>query len=136
MTGDIRLHWSSKNLPLVLQADELGSSARCSTAPQRDQRYVTSSRFCYGRSSLRYQAIARNPRQTVSHTDSVVENDVGQRLMNLDAAVVLNKAEFAKAIHEEADAGPSGADHLCQGFLRDLRNQSFWFTRLAKFRQQ
>ena len=56
--------------------------------------------------------------------------------MNLDAALVCNKAEFAKAIHEEADAGPSGADHLCQGFLRDLRNECFSFTRLAKLRQQ
>jgi len=56
--------------------------------------------------------------------------------MNLDATVVCNKAELAKAIHEEADAGPSGADHLRQGFLRDLRNQSLWFTRLAKLRQQ
>ena len=56
--------------------------------------------------------------------------------MNLDAPVVLNKAELAKAVHEETDAGPSGADHLRQGFLRDLRNQSFWFTRLTKLRQQ
>jgi hypothetical protein len=42
--------------------------------------------------------------------------------MNPDATVVLNKAKLAKAIHEEADAGPSGADHFCQCFLRDLRN--------------
>ena len=36
--------------------------------------------------------------------DSIVQNDVEQRLVNPDAAVVFNKAELAKAIHEEADA--------------------------------
>jgi hypothetical protein len=42
--------------------------------------------------------------------------------MNPDATVVFNKSKLAKAIHEEADAGPSGADHFCQSFLCDLRN--------------
>ena len=56
--------------------------------------------------------------------------------MDPDAAVVFDKAELAKAIHEEADAGPGGADHLCQSFLRDRRNQVFRFSRLTKFGQQ
>jgi hypothetical protein len=42
--------------------------------------------------------------------------------MNPDATVVFNKSKLAKAIHEEADAGPSGADPFCQSFLCDLRN--------------
>lgn len=34
-----------------------------------------------------------------------MQNHIEQRFMNPDATVVLNnKAEFAKAIHEEADA--------------------------------
>jgi len=41
--------------------------------------------------------------------------------MNLDTAVVVNEPEFAKAVHEEADAGARSADHLCQGLLRDGR---------------
>jgi len=68
--------------------------------------------------------------------DSIVQNDVEQRSMNPDATVVFNKAELAKAIHEEANAGPSGTDHFRQCFLRDLRNQRFRFPRLAKLRQQ
>ena len=56
--------------------------------------------------------------------------------MNPDAAVVFNKAELAKAIHEEADAGPGGSDHFRQSFLRDLWDQRFRFSRLAKLRQQ
>jgi hypothetical protein len=56
--------------------------------------------------------------------------------MNPDATVVFNKAELAKAIHEEAHARPGGADHFGQSFLRDLRDQRFRFSRLAKLRQQ
>jgi hypothetical protein len=36
--------------------------------------------------------------------DSIVQNHIEQRFMNPDATVVFNKAELAKAIHEEADA--------------------------------
>src|SRR5271154_1586178 len=56
--------------------------------------------------------------------------------MNPDAAVVFNEAELAKAIHEEAHTRPGGANHFCQSFLRDLWDQRFWFSRLAKLRQQ
>ena len=47
---------------------------------------------------------------------SIVQNDVEQRPMNLDAAVVFDEAEFAKAVHEEADARPGRSNHLCQSF--------------------
>ena len=67
----------------------------------------------------------------------LIEQDhVEQRLMYLDAAVVTDKAELAKAIHEKADARPRGANHLRQGFLRDGRNVGFRFARLAKFGHQ
>jgi hypothetical protein len=56
--------------------------------------------------------------------------------MNTDATVVFNEAELAKAIHEEADAGPGGSNHFRQRFLRDRWDQRFRFSRLAKFRQQ
>ena len=40
----------------------------------------------------------------------IEQNCVQQRLVHLDAAVVADEAELAKAIHEEADAGPRGAE--------------------------
>ena len=43
--------------------------------------------------------------------------------MYLDAAVVTDEAERAKAIHEEADTGPRRADHLRQGLLRNVGNE-------------
>ena len=64
----------------------------------------------------------------------IVQNHIEQRLVNLDAAVVFNEAELAKAVHEEADAGSGGADHFRQGLLSDLGDQCFRFTRLAEFR--
>ncbi len=36
--------------------------------------------------------------------DSVVEDNVEQRLMDADASVVLDKAQLAETIHEKADA--------------------------------
>src|ERR1700678_1694450 len=56
--------------------------------------------------------------------------------MHLNAAVVFDEAEFAKAIHEEADPRAGGPDHLCQGFLGDLRDQAFRFARHAELRHQ
>jgi hypothetical protein len=43
---------------------------------------------------------------------SIQQNRVQQRLVNLDAALVFDEAEFAKAVHQEVDAGASAADHL------------------------
>ena len=56
--------------------------------------------------------------------------------MHPDAAVVFDKPEFAKAIHEEADAGPRGADHLRQRLLCYGRNKGFRISRLAILRHQ
>ena len=52
----------------------------------------------------------------------VVQDDVQQGTVHLDVAVVANESEFAKAIHEEADAGSRGTNHLSQGFLTNLWN--------------
>jgi hypothetical protein len=56
-------------------------------------------------------------------SEVVVQNHVEQRFMNPDPLVVLDKAQLAEAIHEEADTRPGGADHVCQRFLGDLRDE-------------
>src|ERR1035437_6088449 len=71
----------------------------------------------------------------VSLCESIVQNHIQQRLINPDAAVVFDEAELAEAIHEEADAGAGGADHLRQSFLRDGRNQMFWLIWFTEFRK-
>jgi len=65
-----------------------------------------------------------------------MQNDIEQRLVNLDPPVVGDKPHFAEAIHEEADSGARSANHLCQSFLCDLRDQRFRFTWLAEFGHQ
>ena len=67
---------------------------------------------------------------------SIKQNRIQQRLVNLDAPVVFDKTEFAKAVHKETDAGASSADHLRQGLLRDLGNVLFRLARLPEFRHQ
>src|SRR5580692_10685615 len=49
----------------------------------------------------------------------VVEDQVQQRGVDLDAAIVLDQAELAELVHEEADARARRADHLGQCFLAD-----------------
>jgi hypothetical protein len=66
----------------------------------------------------------------------IVQNHIEQRLVDPDAAVVFDKAVLAKAIHEEADAGAGGADHLGEGLLGDLGNERFGFAWLAELRHQ
>ena len=41
--------------------------------------------------------------------------------MHLDASIVVDKAELAKAIHEETDTGPRSPNHLRQSLLRNRR---------------
>ena len=65
-----------------------------------------------------------------------VQDHIEQRLVNLDAPVVFDKAELAKTVHKKADARAGGADHLRQGLLRDPRNILFQFARLAEFGHQ
>src|ERR1035441_6341263 len=68
-------------------------------------------------------------------SELIVQNDIDERLMDPDAAVVIDEAKLAKAIHEEADAGAGGADHLRQRLLRDGRKRSR-FSGLAEFGHQ
>jgi hypothetical protein len=65
-----------------------------------------------------------------------IKNHIEQRLVHTDAPVVFDKTVLAKAIHEETDAGSGGANHFREGFLRDLWNQRFRFSRLPKLCQQ
>ncbi len=56
--------------------------------------------------------------------------------MHLNIPVVANEPEFPKAIHEEADAGSRGTNHLSQSFLTNLWNGGFRLARFAELRQQ
>ena len=61
----------------------------------------------------------------------IEEHCFEERFVNLDAAVVVNESELAETVHEEADAGPRSADHLCQSLMRDGRNELRGFSRLT-----
>lgn len=43
--------------------------------------------------------------------------------MHVDATVVVQEAELPELIHDEADAGARGANHLGEHVLTDLRNE-------------
>jgi hypothetical protein len=83
---------------------------------------------------LTHKGNCRLPRIVVRQL--IEKNNVKQRLMDLDATVVANEAQLAKPIHEEADSGTCGPDHICQRLLRNWRNKSFRLTGFTKFCHQ
>src|SRR5437588_347170 len=60
---------------------------------------------------LRETAVNRLNR-TTGIVPSVVENNIEQGRVNGQFAIVFNKAQLAKLVHEETDPGAGGADHL------------------------
>src|ERR1700741_2988541 len=66
----------------------------------------------------------------------IMKDNVQQELGNGNFTVVLNKSELAEPVHEKTDSRTGGADHVCQSFLRNKRNQRLRLTRLAKFCHQ
>src|SRR6185437_10780242 len=65
-----------------------------------------------------------------------VKNKVQQGLVNLDMAVIANKAQLPEPVHEKADARSRGAYHLGQGFLADLGDDRLGLPLLAIICQQ
>src|SRR5208283_5666002 len=53
-----------------------------------------------------------------------------------DTAVVGNKAQLAKFVHEKTHARPRRSDHLRKGFLADLGDNRLRFAFFAEVRQQ
>src|SRR5579863_5151712 len=66
----------------------------------------------------------------------IVENDVEERAMDVEAAVVLDKAQLSEFVHKVTHPGAGGANHSGQSFLAELRDQGLRFRFLAKVRQQ
>jgi hypothetical protein len=66
----------------------------------------------------------------------VVQNDIQQLTVDFDAAVVVNKSQFSKFVHEETYPGSRRSDHLRKRLLADFREDRLRFLVLAKVRQQ
>ncbi len=56
--------------------------------------------------------------------------------MNLQPAIIVNKAQFSEAIHEEADPRARCAHHFGQRLLADLGNYRLGLAFLAKLGEQ
>jgi hypothetical protein len=95
----------------------------------------------YCSNGLRFRAWWQSPLSSSSNASApdlrlIVENHVQQGTVDFDAAVVVNKTQFPKFVHEKAHARSCRADHLRQGLLADLRNDWLRLTFLAKIRQK
>src|SRR3984893_14878502 len=66
----------------------------------------------------------------------VMQNDIQQRAVDFQVAIVVNQAQLSKLVHEKAHAGSRRTDHFRQRLLADLRHDWLGPTFLAKIRQQ
>jgi hypothetical protein len=55
--------------------------------------------------------------------------------MNRYIPVVDDEAKFPESVHESADAGSGGADHLCQCFLIDIGTDWLRASFVAEMRE-
>jgi hypothetical protein len=108
MMGETKSRRSPNNLP-TRPAGVRGSDHRPSAFQRRREGIsgvllaAAFGRSLTGHDSSRPVPVGA-PTTTLGGEDSVVQNHIEQRFMNSNAAVILNEAELAKAIHEEADA--------------------------------
>jgi len=65
-----------------------------------------------------------------------VENDVQQRAVNAQLAVVLDETHFAESIHKEADARARCPNHFRQRLLAHFGNHRLWGAIFAELCQQ
>jgi len=65
-----------------------------------------------------------------------MKDEVQQRLMNLNMAVIADEPQLPEAVHEKADARTDGSYHLSQGLLADLSEDRFRLALIAIIRQQ
>ena len=66
----------------------------------------------------------------------IVQDDVDERAMNFEGAVVFDEPEAPEFVHEKADSRTSRADHLRQHLLIDLRNYLLGLALFPKIGQR
>src|SRR6476661_2049584 len=65
-----------------------------------------------------------------------VQNDIEQRGVDFDLAVVVNQAQFSKFVHKKAHAGARRTNHLRERLLADLGEDWLGSTVLTKIREK
>lgn len=62
----------------------------------------------------------------------LVKNEIQQRLVHFNFAVVADETQFSKPVHEEAHPRPRSADHFGQRLLTDMTEDRFRFSVFAE----
>jgi len=88
-----------------------------------------------GRERARAYLLEESP-AAASCERSVVEDDVHERIVDAQPAIVLNGPEFPEFVHEEVHPFSGGANHLGQRFLTDLGNRHRFAFASADTREQ
>ena len=65
-----------------------------------------------------------------------MQNDIQQRGVDFDLAVVVNQAQFSKLVHKITHAGARRTDHLRERLLADVGDDRLGPTVLTKIREK
>jgi len=71
-----------------------------------------------------------------THFWIIIQQDVEQRVMDVNVAVVVNETQFTEFVHERAHARPRGPDHFRERRLIYLCFDRLRFAILAKIRHK
>jgi hypothetical protein len=72
----------------------------------------------------------------VSNLRLIVKNHIQQGTLDFNMAVVINKTQFPKYVHEKTHTRSRRADHFCQYLLANFRDDWLRPTFLAKIREK
>src|ERR1700722_20236119 len=58
------------------------------------------------------------------HTIVIMKENIQKRTVDakIVSNIIVDKSQLPESVHEKADTGTCGADHLCQGLLTQSRN--------------
>src|ERR1700692_352777 len=70
------------------------------------------------------------------HPIVIMKENIQKRTVDtkIVSNVIVDKSQLPESVHEKADTGTCGADHLCQGLLTQSRNRHFRNTFFAELR--
>ena len=80
--------------------------------------------------------LATAPLIALSQQGLLMQNRAQQRIVDLDVPIIADEAQPAKLVHEIANAGSRGPDHLCQCFLTNVRADRLRAAFLAEIGEQ
>ena len=110
-----------------IHADDRADRRRQNGIPHLEAGWMAGRKYKVGLSlngSRRHEGLRSRTLRRRCTPGSVAQHDAQERVVDLQAAVVVDEPELPKLVHEEVDTRARRADHLGQEFLRHSRKRA------------